>query len=105
MGYSELPSVFKVDSMEKLPETIRIALNHKVESGFIDSYLEELEKNSFNFNLSEFVTSYHDLFYFSGFLDDTEIRLDKMKLLMNKYENTFDEISKKYLLKMNQNNP
>ena len=105
LGYSELPSVFKVDSMEKLPETIRIALNHKVESGFIDSYLEELEKNSFNFNLSEFVTSYHDLFYFSGFLDDTEIRLDKMKLLMNKYENTFDEISKKYLLKMNQNNP
>ena len=47
---------------------------------------------------------FHDLFYFSGFLDDTEIRLDKMKLLMTKYENIFDDISKKYLVKMNQSN-
>lgn len=100
LGYAELPSVFRVESMEKLPEVIRTALNHKIESGFIESYVEMLEKNSFDFDLFGFITSYHDLFYYSGFLGDTEIKSDKMKLLMDKYEDVFDRISENYLDKI-----
>ena len=59
-----------------------------------------LEKNSFDFDLCGFITSYHDLFYYSGFLVDTEIKSDKMELLMNKYEGVFDKISENYFEKI-----
>ena len=100
LGYSDLPSDFRVESMEKLPQVIRVALNHKVDSGFIDSYVEMLEKNSFSFDLFEFVTSYHDLFYYSGFLGDTEIKSDKMAFFIDKYEKVFAQISENYLDKI-----
>lgn len=102
LGYSLLPSVFKVKSLEELPQTIKTALQQKVDASYLDSYVELLDKNSFDFDWFGFITSYHNWFYYGGYLADVDIPLEKMELFIKEHKLTFDKISQEYLKKITQ---
>jgi len=102
LGYSLLPSVFKINSLEELPQTIKTALNHKVDPAYLDSYVDMLDKNSFDFNLFNFVTSYHNYFYYGGHLIDVDIPLEKMQHFINEFKTIFDVLAQHYINKMQQ---
>lgn len=102
LGYSILPSVFRVESLEDLPRLIKSALNHKVDPAYLDSYVDLLDKNSFDFDLFDFIMSYQNYFYFGGHLTDVDIQLQKMQQFINKYKSTFDALSQHYLKKIQQ---
>ena len=102
LGYSLLPSVFKVKSLEELPQTIKTALQQKVDASYLDSYVELLAQNSFDFDWFGFITSYHNLFYYGGYLADVDIPLEKMTLFIKEHKLTFDKISQEYIKKIVQ---
>lgn len=102
LGYSILPSVFKAKSLEDLPRLIKTALNHKVDPAYLDSYVDLLDKNSFDFDLFDFILSYQNYFYFGGHLTDVDIPLQKMQQFINKHKSTFDVLSQHYLKKIRQ---
>ncbi len=94
LGYALLPSVFKIKSPEKLPQTIKTALQQKDDASYLDSYVELLDQNSFDFDWFKFIMSYQNLFYYGGYLADVDIPLEKMKLFIKEHKSTFDKISK-----------
>lgn len=102
LGYSLLPSVFKVKSLEELPQIIRTALKQKVDAAYLDSYVDLLDQNSFDFDLFNFVLSYQNLFYYGGHLLDVDISLKKMDIFIKEQKPTFDKISQEYLKKIKQ---
>lgn len=102
LGYSLLPSVFKVNSLEDLPEIVRSALQHKVDPAYLDSYLQILDQNSFDFDWFGFITSYTSLFYYGGHLADVDITLKKMDMFIEHHKKTFTVIANEYIKKINE---
>jgi hypothetical protein len=102
LGYSLLPSVFNISSPAELPHTIQTALKHKVDPAYLDSYVDLLDQNSFEFDWFHFITSYQNLFYYGGHLADVEIPQEKMGQFIKEHKSTFDKISKEYLKKIKQ---
>jgi len=104
LGYSLLPSVFKVKSLEELSQIILTALKHKVDAAYLDSYVDLLDQNSFDFDWFNFILSYQRLFYYGGHLLDVDISLEKMNIFIKEQKPTFDKISQEYLKKIKQLN-
>jgi len=102
LGYSLLPSVHKIKSLEDLSHTINVALNDKVDPAYLDSYIDLLERNSFDFDLFDFVTAYQNRFYYGGHLIDVDISTKQMQAFINEQKPAFDRISQEYLKKINQ---
>jgi hypothetical protein len=102
LGYSLLPSVFKVNSPIDLPLVIKTALEHKVDPAYLDYYVELLDQNSFDFDWFHYISSYQNLFYYGGHLVDTEIQQEKMDLFIKEHKTTFDKLAKEYVKKIEQ---
>jgi len=102
LGYSVLPSVFQVKALEELPQIIRTAVKQKVDAAYLDSYVELLDQNSFDFDWFNFITTYHKLFYYGGHLLDVDISLEKMNRFIKEQKPIFDKISQEYLKKIKQ---
>ena len=88
--YSILPSVFRVNDIEKLPEIIREALNAKISTKYISRFIKLIEENSFEFDWFTLGSKFKEKFYFDGGLVDVNIDSLKMKefLIENKSELT-----------------
>lgn len=102
LGYSLLPSVFKVNSIEELPQIIKTALRHKVDPGYLDSYIELLDQNSFEFDWLGFIMSYENLFYFGGHLTDVDISSEKMEIFIKEHIESLNKVAGEYVKKIEQ---
>ena len=100
-GYSILPSVKRVYSIENLPLAIREMLQVKVKNTDLDRYVTLLEKNLIKFDLLDFETRYQNYFYFSGNLQDVVIEIDKMKEFLNENINLMEPLTNGYIEKIN----
>jgi len=102
MGFSFLPSIFKINSLDELPKTIRTALKHKVDPIEIDKYVTLIDKNSFYFDLFNYQLDEAKWFYFGGIFADAEISVEKMKLFLKFKENEFMNLTHEFIKKINQ---
>lgn len=102
LGYLLLPSIFKIKSLEELPQVIKTALNQRVDPAYLDSYVEILDQNSFEFDLFDFIMSYQNHFYYGGHLIDVDISTEKMQDFIRKHKSIFDNLSQHYLRKIKQ---
>lgn len=102
LSYSKLPSVYKINSLEELPKTIRVALQAKVEAGDVDKYVTMLENNSFNFDFIEFDTKIHNWFYYEGNLVDIDIPIKKMEEFLIEHKSKFELLVNEHLKKITQ---
>lgn len=86
VGYSILPSVFKIENYLDLPCAIKDALSSKVDVNDVDKYLLVLEKNWFDFDWFGFGMLVKDFFYYNGTLVDVEISESKMNDFLEKHQ-------------------
>ena len=100
-SYSILPAVHQIKSIDELPAAIRLSLRKKVDPIDVDKYFNLLETNTFDFDMIEYDLDYHNYFYHSGYLIDTDIPEEKAKQFIKKYESSFDIIADEFIKKIN----
>jgi len=98
--YSILPSVYKLESIEELPATIRKSLQTKVNASDVDKFLNFLESNSIDWDLFGFESDYHNYFFHDGNLLNVEINEKEVKEFLKKYEPSFDMLADEYIKKI-----
>jgi len=76
--YSFLPSVTRIENIEKLPEEIKNSLSKKVLPHDVSSFINILENNSFEFGWLEINSKFKNEFYYNGGLVDVEISIEKI---------------------------
>ena len=102
LSYSLLPSVFKVDALEELPNIIRKAVTKSADVHDLDKYITLIQENSFAFDLLGFEIINSQYFYAGGILSDVEISEEKMEKFLNKYQSTMDNLANRYIEKINR---
>ena len=88
-GYSMLPSVHHLKSMEDLPQTIRKALGTKVEISDLNKYVNLISANSFHFNLLDVYGKSHP-FYGVSVAPNKGITNEVMNTWLNEEIEMFD---------------
>jgi len=101
-GYFDLPSMYKINAIEELPQAIRISLQRRVELSDVNRYVHLLEKNSFNFDLAGIFMEFAETFHHSGFLVDVEIPISKMENFIKDHEKQFNIFALEYIKKIKQ---
>lgn len=102
LGYSILPSVTKINSIQDLPNVIRSSLKKEVNSVDLDKYLTLLEQNFVKFDIIGYFLDYENHFYYGGHLLDVDISNQKMTDFLKKYKLVFDSLANEYLKKIKQ---
>ena len=98
--YSKLKSVSKIEKIEDLPNVIRSQLKKEIDIADLNKYVNTIEKNSFEFDISELELSYHQYFYHGGYLVDVDITIDKMRDFINQNNQIIEKITEKHIEKI-----
>ena len=101
LGYSILPSISKLNSIEELPKIIRESLQKKVNSKDLEKYLAILDENSFDFDPMDFENKYNDFFYHGGHYLSVDILESKMKDFLDKNNKILDNLACEFEKKIN----
>jgi len=98
--YSDLPSIYRVKIIEDLPNIIKKSLDHNVNPGTINEYLDFIDKMTFDFDLFDFSAIFKNTFYYGGNLHDVHISEEKMKKFLIETENILKPITTEYFKKI-----
>jgi len=99
-GYTILPSVYKLNSLEDLPNAIRKSLQVKVNSDDLDKYLRILEENTFDFDLKGYEVREAKFFRYGGSFHDTIITNERMEIFLKENEDSFEILVDEHLKKI-----
>ena len=102
LGYSILPSVFRVESIEKISATIKEAVNTQVSIQDIDRYFSALEESWINYDWYEFNTIFNKKFYHSGNLVDVNISEKDLTKFLNENKDLMFELVDAHLKKIKE---
>jgi hypothetical protein len=100
--YSRLKSVHLLKNIEELPDAIRLQLNKKIDLDDLNSFVNLIDHNSFEFNWGGFDADSHHTFFYGGFLSDVEIEISKMDGFLQKHQLEFDRLGLEYAKKIKQ---
>jgi len=100
MGFSILPSIQKINSLEEFPSKIRNGLKMKVNSDDLDKYLSILQQHSFELDLKKYEINEANFFRHGGNFHDTEITDDKMLSFLENSKTFFEILTTKYIEKI-----
>ena len=101
LGFTVLPSVQKLNSLEELPLMIRHGLETKVNSDDLDKYLSILDEHSFDFDLKGYESNEANSFRYGGNYHDTIITNEQMKSFLDENQNLFDMLTNQHIKKLN----
>ena len=99
-NYSSLPSVYRLRSLEDLPNAIRESLKKEVKLSDVNDFINQLDRNSFPFNNTELSIKINDEFFYDGYLFDTEIDNKKAKEFLRKNHEYFEVLATEYMKKI-----
>ena len=102
LGYTAIPSIQKLNSLEELPLVIRNSIKTKVNSDDLDRYLSILFEHSFDLNLKEYEIREGIFFRYGGNYHDTVITNDKMKSFLEENEDLFKILTDQHIKKLEQ---
>ena len=100
LGYTILPSIQKLDSIENLPDLIRNGLDMKVEANDLDRYLTILDEHSFDFDLKGYEMMEYNILHYGGNFQDTIITNEKMKIFLDETRNIISPLVDEYIKKL-----
>ena len=92
-----MPSIFHVDSLNSLPNLIKDALRHKVDSTEYQKYEDLLDERLFEFNMFEFEIRRDTSFFPGGILSNTDISNEGMTNFLDLNKNMFESIVSAHL--------
>jgi hypothetical protein len=105
-GYSMLPSVYYLQSFDDLPQTIKKALETKVEISDLNKYVNLIDANSFRFNLIDVADESHP--FEGSIVPNKKITEESMQYWLKNKTEIFDlwanEVIKKIELIKNKTN-
>ena len=96
-----VPSVYKVNSLKKLHELIKIALETPVNPEYVKKYDELITKRKIDFNWDELEILRNKQFYSGNILSDVEYPEHKVKEFFEKNEKIFKILADGYIEKIN----
>jgi len=99
--YSSLPSVYRLKSIEELPEAIKLSLQKKVDYTGLNHLINLIDKDSFKFDVSGFRAEFFNHFFYAGFLEDTEISEQKMRSFLEQHKTKFEQLADEHIKKIN----
>jgi len=99
-NYSLLPSVYRLRSLEDLPNAIRESLKKEVKLSDVNDFINLLDTNSFPFNNTELSIKINDEFFYDGYLFDTEIDNKKAEEFLRKNHEYFEVLAMEYMKKI-----
>ena len=102
MGYSIIPSVFRIKNIEKISTTINEALNTKVSVKDVDRYFLALEENWIDYDWYEFNTIFNKKFYHSGNLVDVNISEKALSKFLDENKDLMSELVDAHLKKIKE---
>ena len=100
VNYSSLPSVYRLRSLEELPNAIRESLKKEVKLSDVNDFINLLDRNSFPFNNTELSIKINDEFFYDGYLFDTEIDNKKAEEFLKKNHEYFEVLAMEYMKKI-----
>ncbi len=98
-----MPSVFKVTSLNSLPELIQLGLKHKTDSSDYEKYEKLLNGRTFAFNMFEYENKRDKSFFSGGILSNVLISNDDMIDFLDKNKTMFSDILDAHLKIMSPN--
>ncbi len=102
LGYSILPSIYKLNCLEDLPNAIRLSINKKVSSTDLDKYVTVLEENSFDFDWMDFILRSYGEFFYGGNLVDVNIEQSQMQHFLEQERDILDKLANEHIKKIKQ---
>ena len=100
--FSELPSVYKLTNYEELPSAIRRSLKQKVNFDDVNSFINKIVNNSFEFHPTELDVLFNNEFYYGAFLFDNHTPIDKCEKFLVKHKELFDKLANEHIKKIVQ---
>lgn len=98
-----MPSVFKVTSLNSIPELIKLALKHKTDPSDYEKYEELLGDRTFAFNMFEYENKRDKSFFSGGILSNVLISNADMLDFLDKNKNIFSVMLDAHLKIMSPN--
>ncbi len=102
MDYSIIPTAEFVSNIQDLPEKIKENLQKKVIVDDLDKFVQLYEENSFEFDYMQFVSKYHESFYYNGNLLDAEIDDEDMKTFIDNNQEILLKVTNEHIKKIEQ---
>ena len=100
--YSSLPSVYRLKSLEDLPNVIKESLKMKVELLDVIEFINLLDRNSFEFDFFGHITKILNEFHGGGFLMSNKISINDLKVFFEKNKESYDKLTLEHIKKINQ---
>ena len=100
--YSYLSSVFRIESIEELPLTVKKALSTKVDPTDLSKYMKIISENIIDFNFGTFFSEFNTAFYHNGGFLDVIIDEKKMESFISDRETELEYLSKCHIEKIQQ---
>ena len=100
MEWTYLPSVTYVKSLTDLSDVIQESLASKVDFDITSNYLNELDKNSFEFDYFTINKNFNQNFRYHGYFQDIEYPTEKMTSFFNEHESDFELLANEHLKKI-----
>tara|TARA_B100000029_G_scaffold419134_1_gene424518 strand:+ start:58 stop:1542 length:1485 start_codon:yes stop_codon:yes gene_type:complete len=98
--FSHLSSIFRIRNIEELPKIIKKALHTEVDTKELNDFVNEIEKNSFDFDYFNFTSDVSDYFFHNGSIVDIEIPEEKLKTFVEKQREIFSVVTSEYIKKI-----
>ena len=95
-------SIIKAEKLEQLPELIKRTINTKVDSSYLNRFIDLIEKSAVNFDMFGFQTKFNSEFYYQGSLFDVDIEEERLKKFLISTKDDFDEIVNHHIKKIDE---
>lgn len=101
-SFSMLSSVYRLKSIEELPQAIRLCLKKQIDPSELSEYIDIINKNSFEFDYDDFILNFGDLFYYGSFLVDVDISEIKIKSFIEGNILILNKLAEEHIKKINE---
>lgn len=95
-------SIIKLRSFTDLPITIKNGLQTQVDINELNKYVDLIESNSFEFNMTRLILDYGNHFYIGSNLANVEIADEQMNSFLDKNKETFVLLASEHIKKIQQ---
>lgn len=100
--YSYLPSVKKIDSLEKLPDLITKSLDTKPNPQDLSKYMNMLKQNLIDFNFLQFLKDFNHEFAYDGGFVDVKISESQIKNFIENHKTSLEILADAHIKKIHQ---
>lgn len=98
--YSELPSVYRLKSLEDLPNAIKQSLKIEVNIDDLNLFINKIINNSFEFDSESLGVLFNNEFYYGGFLFDHNVSIESVKDFLEKHKKLFEKLADEHIEKI-----